>query len=102
MTEDEIMAQVLKDSRAAEKSEDSEIEIDSDDETEIPVPVITATDGIPYLCDLARLFDMQAGQEFHEASRLIPKLLRSLNTSVQEGKKQSKVMDYFIEWPRSL
>ncbi len=98
--DEEIMEQVLKDRRAAEvEQEGGEPEEASDDDE--PEPIITATEGIRHLRELARLFDSQDGEEFREASKLLPKLIRRLNLTAERGKEQKKMTDFFYEWPAS-
>ncbi|KAG8993163.1 hypothetical protein FRB90_000772, partial [Tulasnella sp. 427] len=98
LEDEEIMAQALKDCHTDLGLENK---TDSDDDEEILEASISAEEGMRHLRELARLFDTQPGQEFRDASLLIPKLLRKLNLKAQEEKKQRKVTNYFIEWPKS-
>ncbi|KAG8917899.1 hypothetical protein FRC01_002147, partial [Tulasnella sp. 417] len=99
LEDEEIMNQVLKDQRMEKVAEEGD-EVDNSDDNldEILKPVISPSEGMQYLRDLACLFDLQKGLEFQEAPHLISKLLSSLNLAV-EGAQEQK--DYYFPWLES-
>lgn len=98
--DEEIMEQVLRDHRADEAEQNGEEVVEDSDDDE-PEPVITANEAKGYLRDLARFFDSRDEAEFRGASKIVPGLIRRLNLIEIAGKEQTKVTDFFYEWPAS-
>lgn len=92
MDDEEIMEQVLENRRTAEDEES----ICEDEIEETLEPTISVAEGVRYLRELNRLFDSKPGPEFRDASRLIPKLIKSLNLDVQGAKKQKTITEFFV------